>query len=226
VCALLLLVFIAFLGFPLANAAFTLLLFIHVVGFMAYCGPLLAGSYWFNRLLAALLLWVAMIALIYVPFQYLLEHRLVVPVRVHGHVVVVRCLPSPGVIRRGDWIAFRVSSAQNYFAEGGAHGNVIIRDGITMAPVLAVPGDQIEFSPESFSVNGLAQPRLVNMPASGGWTVPENCLFAWADLARNGYGRVPEAELAAAAMHVAKVHREQFIGQAPKHWFGRRQSFQ
>jgi hypothetical protein len=223
VCALLLLIFFAFLGFPAGNAAFTLLLSIHVVGFVAYCKPLLAGSPWPSRLIAAFLLSVATIVIVYLPSQYWLEHHLVVPLQVRGHVVVVRCLRSPGVIRRGDWIAFRVDSGREYFNGGNAHGNVIIEDGIGMAPVLAVSGDHIEFTPESVSVNGVAQPRQLNMPTSGEWTVPENCLFAWTDLAIHGHGGVPTALIAEAAIQTATVHREQIIGKAFKHWFGRRQ---
>ena len=45
-CAILLLVFVAFLGFPVANAAFTIVLCIHVVGLVAYCTPMMIGTEW------------------------------------------------------------------------------------------------------------------------------------------------------------------------------------
>jgi len=102
VCAGLFLVFVAFIGFPFANAAFTLLLSIHVVGVIAYCKPLLAGAQWISRLVISLLLCVVTIALIYVPLPNLLEQRWLVPLRLHGHVVVVHRLHSPGVIHRGE----------------------------------------------------------------------------------------------------------------------------
>jgi hypothetical protein len=225
VCAALLLTFIAFLGFPLANAAFTLLLSIHVVGFVAYCGPLLAGWRWPSRLVTGLLLCIATIVVVYIPLQDLLEHRLIVPLRLGGHVVVFQCLSSPATIRRGEWIAFRISMDQDYFTGGGGHGVVRIKDGICMAPVLGVQGDHVEFTPQSFLVNGVAQPRQANMPGSGKLTVPENCWFAWPDLVTQRMGNVPEANITGLTLRVATVDRDQFIGKALQHWFGRRQLF-
>lgn len=223
VCALLLLVFFVFLGFPVANAAFTLLLCIHVVGFVAYCSPLLAGSSWTSRLVASLLLCVATIVLVYLPLQNMFERHLFIPVRLRGHVIVVRCFRSPAVIHRGEWIAYRVSMAYDSFNTGAAHGSVLLQDGINLAPVLAVQGDHIQFTPQSFSVNGVAQPRQKYMPVSGELTVPENCLFAWTDMNMDGHGNVPESNITAVTMQVATVHREQFIGKAFHHWFWRRQ---
>ena len=225
VCAGLFLVFVAFIGFPFANAAFTLLLSIHVVGVIAYCKPLLAGAHWISRLVISLLLCVMTIALIYVPLPNLLEQRWLVPLRLHGQVVVVHRLRSPSAIKRGEWVAFRVLSEQNHFNNGAGHGNVIVVDGINLSPVLAIPGDHIEFTGKSFSVNGLAQPRRPNMPASGEWTVPEKCWFIWPEVAINGHGIIPEGNLTSAAMEIATVHWDQFLGKAFKHWFGRRQLF-
>jgi hypothetical protein len=93
-----------------------------------------------------------------------------------------------------------------------------------MAPVLAVSGDHVEFTPGTFSVNGVAQPRQAHMPTSGDLTVPQNCLFAWADLDMNGYGYIPEGNITSVAMEVATVYQGQFIGKAFKHWFWRRQT--
>jgi hypothetical protein len=225
VCAALILTFIVFLGYPVANAAFTLLLSIHLVGLVAYCKPILVGAAWPNRLLTGLLLSAVTIVFVYIPLQNLMEHRLVLPLRVRGHVVVVRCLSSPGVIRRGDWIVFNFSGGRNYFNDGQRHGNVIIEDGINLAAVLAVAGDKLVFTPKSFSVNGVEQPRLPNMPGSGEWTVPEMCWFAWPDLGISGHGTTPEANISEATMEIATVHRTQFVGRVFRHWFWRRQLF-
>jgi hypothetical protein len=225
VCALLSLTVIASLGFPLANVACAILLSIHVVGLVAYCAPLLAGSGWPARFMTGLGLGAVTIAFVYVPLQQLLEHRLLVPLRLQGHVVVVNCLRSPGGVHRGDWIAFRISGDPSYFNGGGGHGVVVVADGIDLAPVLAVRGDHVEFSPKSFSVNGVAQPRLDHMPGSGQLTVPENCLFAWPDLGIQVHGNVPEGYITDVAMRVATVHEDQFVGKPFQHWFGRRQLF-
>ena len=225
VCGALLLVFIAFLGFPFANIVFTLLLSIHLVGFVAYCKPLFAGLHWPFRLLSGLLMAVAAIAFVYMPLQNLLEHRLFLPLRLHGHVVVVRCLSSPGVIRPGEWIAFRVSRDRSYYSNGAGHGSVYLAEGVNLGAVLAIPGDYVQFTSKSFSVNGMAQPRRPNMPTSGEWTVPEKCWFVWPELGIEGHGNVPQAYITEAAMEAARVHQDQFIGKAFKHWFGRRQLF-
>jgi hypothetical protein len=226
VCAALLFVFIALLGFPVANVAFTLLLSIHAVGFVAYCKPLLTGAGLLHRLIAALILCLTMIGFVYMPLQNLMEQRLVVPLRLRGNVVVVECLNSPGVIRRGDWIAFRMNGVENYFNNGTWHGNVLVVNGINMAPVLALPGDHVKFGTNFFSVNdGIPQHRQPNMPVSGEMTVPEKCWLAWPDLAISGHGNTPPAEVTAAAMGIATVHRDQFVGKAFRHWFWRRQLF-
>ena len=49
-------------------------------------------------------------------------------------------------------------------------------------PVLAVPGDRVEFSTKAFSVNGVPQPLLPHMPAGGKLVVPENHWFIWPNL--------------------------------------------
>jgi hypothetical protein len=223
VCAALLLIFIVFLGFPYANIAFTVLLSIHVLGLVAYCKPLFAGLQWPSRLMAGLLLTVAAIVAVYLPLQNLLEHRLFVPLRMHGHVVVVRCLGSPGVIHTGDWMAFRVSRDRSFYNNGAGHGVIVVANGVNLAAVLALPGDHVEFTSKSFSVNGLAQPRRPNMPVSGEWTVPEKCWFIWPELGIEGHGIVPQTYLTEAAMEIATVHQNQWVGIALKHWFGRRQ---
>ena len=226
VCAALLLVFFAFLGFPAANAAFTLLLSIHAVGFVAYCKPLLAGASWPFRLFAAVILCLSMFGVVYMPLRGLMEHRLVMPLRLRGNVVVINCRSSPGVIHRGDWIAFRLNSVHDYFNNGTWHGNVQVMDGINMAPVLALPGDHVKFTPKFFTVNGgIEQPRRPNMPGSGEFTVPEKCWLAWPNLDINGHGYTPAENITEAAMAIATVQRDQFVGKPFKHWFGRRQSF-
>jgi hypothetical protein len=225
VCGALLLVFIVFLGFPVANVAFTILLSIHLVGLTAYCKPLFAGMEWPARLLAGLLLAVMTIVVIYLPLQYLFEQRLFLPMRRHDHVVVIRCLKSPEAIGRGEWVAYRISNSRNYFNEGGRHGNVIVRGGVNMAPMLALAGDKVEFSTNSFSVNGVAQPLLVHMPQSGRFIVPGNCWFAWPEMDILAERNMPAANITGAMMEMSIVRTDQLVGRAFKHWFWRRQIF-
>jgi len=224
-CAALFLLFFVFLGFVVGNIAFTLLLSIHVVGLVAYCKPIFSGMQWPSRLMAGFLLTAMTIGLIYLPLQNLLVSRLFVPLRFHDHVVVVRCSKSPGVIHAGDWVAFRISQDRTSYNNGAAHGSVSIGGGINLAPVLAVAGDQLAFTTNSFSINGVAAPRLPHMPTGGQLTVPEKCWFVWPELGMEGHGNVPSSYITDATMEIAMVNQDQFIGRAFKHWFGRRQLF-
>ena len=225
VCGLLLLTFLAFLGQTAGNAAFTLLLSIHCIGLVAYCKPLLAEFEWLNRLLMSLLLCAMVIGLVYVPAQQFLSNHLFIPMRLNGHVVVVHRMKSPGEIHRGDWIAFNVSAAWNSFNYGYAHGSVVIRDGVNLAPVLALSGDEVKFDPHSYYVNGVEHPRQSTMPISGAFVVPENCWFAWPEFGMEGHGVVPAANISDPLLAIANVTPDRFVGKVFKHWFGRRQSF-
>lgn len=223
-CAILLLVFVAFLGFPVANAAFTIVLCIHVVGLVAYCTPMMIGTEWPNRFVASLALCL-MIGLVYLPLQQFLTKRVVVPLRVHGHVVVVHRMMAANTVHRGDWIAFNVANTNNFYNYPYAHGRVIVHDGIELAQVLAVAGDQIGFDAHSIYINGVGQPRDATMPTSGGLVVPDHCWFAWPDFAMEGHGAIPPSEISGALMGIATVTPERFVGKVFKHWFGRRQQY-
>ncbi len=224
-CAILLLVFVAFLGFPVANAAFTIVLCIHVVGLVAYCTPMMIGTEWPNRFVASLALCLMTIGLVYLPLQQFLTKRVVVPLRVHGHVVVVHRMMAANTVHRGDWIAFNVANTNNFYNYPYAHGRVIVHDGIELAQVLAVAGDQIGFDAHSIYINGVGQPRDATMPTSGGLVVPDHCWFAWPDFAMEGHGAIPPSEISGALMGIATVTPERFVGKVFKHWFGRRQQY-
>lgn len=224
VCAFLLLTFFVFLGQAAGNAAFTLLLCIHCVGLVAYCKPLLAEFQWPNRVLSSLLLCAMVIGLVYLPAQQFLSNHLFIPMRLHGHVVVVHRMKSPGEIHRGEWIAFNVSAASDYFNYGYAHGSVVIRDGVNLAPVLALPGDEVKFDPHSYYVNGEQHPRQSTMPTGGGFVVAEHCWFAWPEFGMEGHGTVPAANITDPLLQIANVTPDRFVGKVFKHWFFRRQS--
>ncbi|MGA2175490.1 MAG: hypothetical protein ABSH38_10960 [Verrucomicrobiota bacterium] len=216
VCALLFLFFMAFLGYPLGTLALALLMSIHVTGVVAYYQPVVASARLSFRLMATLMLCALTIGFVYLPARDLLENRWLMPLQVKGQVVVIHRLTSPVTLRRGDWIAFRNGSI------GGDH--MYIRSGVNFAPVLALPGDQVEFSAEAFSVNGVAQPRRQNMPQSGGFTVDRNCWFAWPEFAIYAHGHA--MDVSGMVMQMALVSKDELIGKPFDHWFWRRQSFQ
>ncbi len=219
VCALLALLFMAFLGYSLGGIALTLLMSIHIIGLVAYYQPVVASSSLFNRLAAALMLSVLTIGSVYVPLRSLIEERWFMPLQVKDQVVVIHRLTPPFTLRRGDWIAYRTPGYDSY-----GHMHLIIRAGINFAPILAVPGDHVEFSSQTFSVNGVAQPHRQNMPASGDFTVDRNCWFAWPEMTMFAHGNVPG--VSEMVMRMTRVSEDEIIGKPFDHWFWRRQSFQ
>jgi len=138
------------------------------------------------------------------------------PLQVNGRVVIVRHIFLTRTIKPGDWIAYNLSDSNNTYY-------VRVDSGIAMGPVLAMPGDKVEFSATTLSVNGVSQPRLPNMPITGTFVVPEKRWFIWPDLARHGHGDVSEASISDKLLQLAMVKEEQLIGRPFQRWFWRRQ---
>jgi hypothetical protein len=215
VCAVLLLIFIMFLGYPAGTVALAVLMSIHITGVVAYYQPVLAGTRLGFRLASALMLCALTIVFVYLPARDLLEKRWLMPLQVRGQVVVINRATSSGKIRRGDWIAFRNK------AVSGNH--MIIHEGINFAPVLAVPGDRVEFSAKTFAVNGVEQTNRQNMPTSGQITIDRNYWFAWPEMAIFLRGNTPA--ISDMVMQMAIVPKDELIGKPFERWFWRRQKF-
>ena len=215
ICAILASVSLVFLGDSLGTTALTLLIAIHATGVVAYYQPALAATRLLTRLVAALMLCALTVGCVYLPIRSYLEKHWVVVLRVRTQVVLIRPLSSADVLRQGERIAYRSEEINGYHA--------LIHAGVNFAPILAAPGDEVEFSTEAFSVNGAPQPRLSNMPQSGSFTVDRNCWFAWPDVGifAHGHGVDPSS----VEMQLAMVSKKQIIGTAYERWFWRRQSF-
>jgi hypothetical protein len=91
-------------------------------------------------------------------------------------------------------------------------------------PVLAVPGDRVEFSEKTFLVNGVPQPLMPHMPAGGSLVVAENRWFIWPSFSISGQGN--EARISELMMSAATVSQEQLVGKPFKRWFWRKQTLQ
>lgn len=220
-CALLLSIFIVWLGYPAANLAFGLLISLHATGFVYYCNPLLAGESFRNRLAFSFLTLLAVGLLLYLPARHFLQEYGVTPLRVNGRVVVVQRTFQTHLVRRGDWMAYTLFDAEQGEPHDG--GAVWVRAGMGMGPVLAVAGDQVLFSTNSFSVNGVWHTNLPHMPPAGELTVPENHWFIWPDLGISGHGNVSEANISSTMLGMADVKETQFYGRPLHRWFGRKQ---
>jgi len=89
--------------------------------------------------------------------------------------------------------------------------------------VLALAGDRVVFSTNSFSVNGIWHTNLAHMSVSGEFTVPENHWFIWPNLGISGYGDVGEGRINIAMLGLSDVAETNFFGKPLHRWFWRKQ---
>jgi hypothetical protein len=216
------LIFLAFLGYSFGNLALGLLVSLHATGFYYYCSPVMAGETFGRRLAFALLILLAVGLLLYLPARSVIQQHCLIPLRVNGQVVIVRRTAGPQNVRRGDWVAYtfdRHTTGRDYHG-----GTVILEGGLSLGPVLAVAGDHVTFSTNSFSVNGVVNTnRLPHLPTAGALAVPENHWFIWPNLGISGHGNVGEARISEALMGLADVNQSQLVGKPFQRWFWRRQ---
>jgi hypothetical protein len=145
----------------------------------------------------------------------LVQNHWFLPLRLHGRVIVVsRSTPSID-LRRGDWVAYT-------FESKGDHG-VIVREGMGLGKLLALPGDKLHFGESTFEVNGVIQPRLHLMPADGEYVIPEKHWFVWPELDISGHGQVPVSDMAQTLINLGTISEGRFLGKAPRRWLWRPQ---
>src|SRR5262245_19391510 len=217
VSAVLAVMFVVWLGYPLANLAFGLLLSAHVSSILFLCRPWLHDVRFRFQIAFGLAVLLAVGGGVYTPLRNSIQQSYLMPLRVNGRVVVVQTFSPAKTVRRGDWIAYSLP-------EGGGTG-VRVQEGLSLGPVLASGGDHVRFGPKRFEVNGVERPLLPHMPTSGDLSVPENHWFIWPDLGINGHGNVAEANISATMLQLANVSEARFIGKPFKRWFWRRQIF-
>lgn len=215
ICALLFLVFVLWLGYPASNVAFGLLLSVHVMGANYLLEPGLASARFGYRIIFCLCCCLIISVLVYLPARNLIEHHWLVPLRVNEQVVVVDRTASARVVRRGDWIAYSIDS--------DAAAGVVVQAGYGLSPVLAMPGDHVRFTTNSFEVNGLAQDRHASMPQGGEFVIPEKRWLVWPDIAMLGHGHVNESQITTMLLEIAIISEDRFAGKPFKRWFWRRQ---
>ncbi|MDE3069035.1 MAG: hypothetical protein KGJ60_16005 [Verrucomicrobiota bacterium] len=220
VCALLCLLFFMWLGYPLGNYAFGLLLSVHVTSLVYYCGPALVHRPFHHRVLFTLLALIAFACLFYSPLRAALQEHWLMPLRANGRVFVVSRLASPGDIHRGDWVAYALPG---HLISIHGYQNVYGGTGLGLGPALATAGDRVEFSTNSFAVNGVRHPLLPHMPVFGSWVVPENHWFIWPEVSMSGHGEVGEAAISSTMLQMADVSETQFVGKPFDRWFWRKQ---
>lgn len=215
---LLALVFVIWLGYPVANLAFGAMLSLHVTSVIYLCNPWLANARLGYRLLMSVAILTVIGGLLYAPLRARVQERWLMPLRIGDNVVVVQTFSSPQSVRRGDWIAYTI--------EGERGNGLVVRSGLVLQPVLAVAGDRVRFTAKACEVNDVKFPRLGHMPTTGELTVPEKHWFIWPNLAINLHGNAAATMADATLLRLADVEQSQFVGKPFERWFGRRQILQ
>ncbi len=215
-------VFIVWLGYPVANLAFGLMLAAHVTSISFLLQRWLADARFGFRIATSVILLALVGGGLYAPLRHELQTKYLMPLRIKENVVILQTFSSLRSIRRADWIAYSLKSHSvgDAHTEGGA---VWTQAGFGWGPVLAVAGDRIRFTPQTFEINGVAQKKLPHMPTTGEMVVPEKHWFLWPEIVISGHGNTTEATIASAMLQMATVPETQFIGKPFKRWFWRRQ---
>lgn len=206
-------IFILWLGYPVAGFAFGLMLSIHGCSILFLFQPLLLGVRLPFRLAVAIVLLLLLGVGFYAPIRQQVENHWLLPMRLNERVIITRTWTTPASIRRGDWVAYNFP--------GGAGAGLVWHGGIGLRPVLARGGDRVKFLPDRFEVNGLASPRQKHMPTSGELIVPQKYWFIWPEFVIPGHAS--DAAVAEAKMQNCLVSENQFIGKSFQRWFWRRQ---
>lgn len=212
----LVLLMVGWFGYPSAAVAFGLLLAIHTSGLAFLLQPSLTAPTFRSKLLLAAGIMVLLAIALYLPARGLVLNHFFLPIRLNGQVIVIHRGTAPNSLRRGDVVA--------YSFEGFWQGELHVGSGYGLGPILALPGDEVRFSPSNLEVNGQAQPRLAWMPESGVWQVPEKRWFVWPQFAKSGHGYVAAAGIADSIVSLGTISRGQVLGRPCRWWLWRRQN--
>jgi len=215
-------VYIVRLGFTEGNCAYGLMLAAHATSLFYLL------SHWLGRLEFGIKLVLAFFSLLgvwlllYYPMVCYFERHVAVPLLVRGQVVVMQPRLVADEVKRGDRIMFDLEEAEIGRAHG-LGGAVRVNAGVGWGPVLGLPGDQVSFSTNSISVNGVVLPSLAHMPAGGEMLVPTNRWFVWPEFVISSHGNVSEENISALILQMATVSATQMTGRPYPTWFWRKQ---
>ncbi len=214
--ALVLVLFFAALGQPAGNLAFGLILSLHVTSVLR-----ILTRCWTEppnlkvRMALTAVTLVGLYGLLYEPFRWWVTHHLAMPLRINNQVIIIRPGLTPKDIRRGDVVAYQI----NGFSGPGYY----VQAGFGLEPVLALPGDHVEFFDDRIEVNGTPSARRKLMPLKGAEQVLEKNWLIWPGMAINNPGNQPQLNVPGVMLRAAMVPEEQLIGKPYRSWFGRRQ---
>lgn len=214
--------FVVWLGFPISAVGYGLMISVHASSIVFLESCTWRDKYEFStRFALAVVTLLAVWLTAYRPVTKFAEARWMTPMLVQGRVMVMNPARFGGAVQRGDRLLYSIAGNET----GNAHGEgaVWVQTGFGWGPVLAIAGDRVEFSTNSFAVNGVSRPLLPHMPKGGELVVPEKHWFIWPELAISGHGNAGEGAISATMFRLATVSESQVIGRPFKRWFGRRQ---
>lgn len=157
---------------------------------------------------------VVLVGLVYSFAGRALLGSFVIPLQTENDVVLVDTRSRPVHPSRGDVVAYRMAEWRS--------GHFMLRNGLYLGRVIALPGETIAFGPGTFSVNGLSQPRRQGMPKQGKLTVPRNQTMVWPIGLNREFDY--EKESADFAQRATLLPDSAFVGRPYKRWFLRKQS--
>jgi hypothetical protein len=208
-------VLIGWFGSPLANVAFGLLLSIHASGLAVFFDQVLPAPSFRGRLILAAALLVFLACCFYLPIRGFVQDHWFLPLRINERVIIVR-REAPSIhLSRGDVVA--------YSFDGFREHGLVVRGGYGLGPILALPGDQVRFTKNTFEVNGIAQPRLAFMPESGDLVVNQNHWLVWPQFDILANGHAADGTLAESIVSLSTLSERQLLGRPCHRWLWRRQ---
>jgi hypothetical protein len=208
---------LAFLGENVGNLLLGLAISLHATSIVHLISPWLREVSAPQRILASFAAVAGLIVFAYVPIQQLTYHNLFMPIVTDQGSVVVRPTHNPAEVRRGTWIVHQTTARSGW-------GAVRVYEGISFAPVLALPGDTVAFTRAAIQVNGTDLPRQNDMPTEGSMVVPEGHWFVWPRLnvAVNTAG-VDAETLRGVMLSQSSVPFDNLRGVPFSRWFHRQQ---
>ncbi|MBA4150006.1 MAG: hypothetical protein H0X66_17990 [Verrucomicrobia bacterium] len=206
-----LLVFLGWLGYPLASIAYMAMLSLHVTSIAQLIKHLTPSCGLKFRIISTVTAFLLLNVFVYGFVQGQLG-RLLNPLRINDEVVVVRVC-SWQTVKVGETIAYRIA--------GGDKNGFVVVDGFGLDQVRAKGGDVVRFSKNSYQVNSTVFTRESYMPTTGEMIVPKGRWFVWPKFSINQ--TLPEAEISKRTMLYAIIGTDDLVGKPCRYWFWRKQ---
>jgi hypothetical protein len=209
-------VFLIWIGYPAGAISLAILMSIHTSSILYMNRRLTPDVELWQRIAWSLVVFALVSLLVYQPLRQQVERRWFMPLRIGERVLIIKTSSSPGLVKRGDWVAYRINTGWGYRTR--------VDEGYGIGETLAVAGDKISFQANGFSVNGILHPRRSYMPAKGSLVVADGSWFIWPDVTISGHGEVGADITENAMTALAMVPRSNFVGVLFHRWWWRKQT--